>query len=91
MIEDYRVCGSDWGFDPARVRVPVALWHGRADRIVPLGHVLRFAAVLPTCTVCVDSRGGHFFYSQRLGEIAGSLVPGQAIGSPVQGAALRAA
>ncbi len=26
------------GFDPADLRIPVTLWHGRGDRLVPLAH-----------------------------------------------------
>ena len=47
MIDDYLVCRRSWGFDPADLRVPVTLWHGRGDRLTtcsgggstrPLGH-----------------------------------------------------
>jgi hypothetical protein len=31
MIEDYLVCRRPWGFALSDVRVPVTLWHGRAD------------------------------------------------------------
>jgi pimeloyl-ACP methyl ester carboxylesterase len=75
MIDDYRVCRADWGFDPSSLRVPVTLWHGRADRLVPLSHALALAHAVRTCTTCVDTRGGHFFYSQRYAEIIGTLVP----------------
>ena len=78
MVEDYRVCRGDWGFDPATVRVPVTLWHGRADRLVPLSHALTLADSLDTCTACVDPLGGHFFYGKRLAEIVGTLVPVEA-------------
>lgn len=74
MIEDYRVCRSDWGFDPAGLSVPVTLWHGRADRLVPLSHALALAAAVGSCTARVDPRG-HFFHSKRLTEIVGSLAP----------------
>lgn len=75
MIEDYRVCRQDWGFDPSDLGVPVTVWHGRADRLVPVAHALALAAAIRTCTACVDPRGGHFFYSQRLIEIIGTLAP----------------
>jgi pimeloyl-ACP methyl ester carboxylesterase len=75
MIDDYLVCRRDWGFDPAEMRVPVTLWHGGSDWLVPLAHARALAAVIPQCTARVAPEGGHFFYSRRLAEIVGSLVP----------------
>ena len=74
MIEDYRVCRRPWGFDPAGLRVPVTVWHARGDRLVPLSHALALAEVTGSCTSRVDRQGGHFFYSDRLAEIVGTLV-----------------
>jgi pimeloyl-ACP methyl ester carboxylesterase len=74
MIDDYVVCRRPWGFDPADMGVPVTLWHGGSDRLVPLAHARALAAVIPQCTARV-SEGGHFFYSRRLAEIVGSLLP----------------
>jgi pimeloyl-ACP methyl ester carboxylesterase len=76
MIEDYLVCRSDWGFDPGELEIPVTLWHGRRDRLVPLAHASALAGAIPACTAVVDPAGGHFFYSRRLAEIVGSLLPG---------------
>lgn len=75
MIDDYLVCRRPWGFDPAEVEIPVALWHGRGDRLVPLAHTLALAAAIPDCEARVDHRGGHFFYGGRLAEILGPLLP----------------
>jgi pimeloyl-ACP methyl ester carboxylesterase len=75
MIDDYLVCRRAWGFDPGAVHVPVTLWHGGADRLVPLGHALALASAIPACTTCIEPRGGHFFYSRRLPQILGSLLP----------------
>jgi pimeloyl-ACP methyl ester carboxylesterase len=74
MIEDYLVCRTPWGFAPSDVRVPVTLWHGRNDRLVPLSHTLALGAAIPVSTARV-ARGGHFFYSRSLAEIIQSLVP----------------
>ena len=81
MVEDYRVCRRHWGFDPGDVRVPVTLWHGRADRLVPLSHTLELAAAIPNSTALIDRDGGHFFYSARLGDIVRTLVPAQRRGA----------
>ena len=75
MIDDYVVCRRHWGFDPAEMRVPVTLWHGGSDRLVPLAHARTLAAAIPQCTARVAPGGGHFFYSRRLAEIVASLVP----------------
>jgi pimeloyl-ACP methyl ester carboxylesterase len=75
MIDDYLVCRRHWGFDPAAVRIPVTVWHGRADRLVPLSHTLELAAAIPACAARVDPEGGHFFYSRRLAEIVRTLLP----------------
>jgi pimeloyl-ACP methyl ester carboxylesterase len=81
MVEDYRVCRRHWGFEPGDLRVPVTLWHGRADRLVPLSHTLELAAAIPNSTALVDRDGGHFFYSRRLGDIVRTLVPAQRRGA----------
>jgi pimeloyl-ACP methyl ester carboxylesterase len=75
MIDDYLVCRRHWGFDPADMRVPVTLWHGGNDRLVPLAHARALAAAIPGCTARVAPGGGHFFYSGSLAEIVESLVP----------------
>ena len=60
----------------------MTLWHGRGDRLVPLAHTLALAAAIPGCEARVDRRDGHFFYSRRLPEILGSLLPGVAHSEP---------
>jgi pimeloyl-ACP methyl ester carboxylesterase len=75
MIADYLVCRGDWGFDPAELSVPVMLWHGRGDPLVPLSHASALAAAIPSCAAVVDADGGHFFYSRRFAEIVGELLP----------------
>jgi pimeloyl-ACP methyl ester carboxylesterase len=89
MIEDYLVCRRPWGFTPGDVRVPVTLWHGRADRLVPLSHTLALGAAIPVSTARVDRRGGHFFYSRSLAEIIQSLAPDE-LSEPSESTALAA-
>ena len=92
MIDDYLVCRRPWGFDPADLQIPVTLWHGRGDRLVPLSHTLALAAAIPGCEARVDRSGGHFFYSRRLPDILGSLLPDGADRAPERpDALLRAA
>jgi pimeloyl-ACP methyl ester carboxylesterase len=75
MIDDYLVCRSRWGFELVELGVPVTVWHGHADRLVPLSHTRGLTAAIPRCAAHVDPGGGHFFYSRRLTEIIRSLRP----------------
>lgn len=47
-------------FRVADVAVPVELWHGLADTVVPARHGERLAAELPDCTAYFVPDGGHF-------------------------------
>jgi pimeloyl-ACP methyl ester carboxylesterase len=92
MIDDYLVCRRPWGFLPADLHIPVTLWHGRGDRLVPLAHTLALAGAIPGSVTRVDPGGGHFFYSRRLPEILGALLPDVRSGaSPAPEALLQAA
>jgi len=73
MIDDHRICAQPWGFEPARVRVPVHVWHGLQDRLVPADEAMLLAAALPHARLALDPDEGHFFYGRRLGEILGDL------------------
>jgi pimeloyl-ACP methyl ester carboxylesterase len=74
MIDDYVVCRRSWGFDPSEVRIPLTVWHGRDDRLVPLRHTIRLAAAISTSTPRIEPAAGHFFYRRHLGEIITTLV-----------------
>ncbi|MEV4392995.1 alpha/beta hydrolase [Nonomuraea sp. NPDC049607] len=51
--------GRPWGVDLASVTVPVRLWHGELDGVVPVAHARWLAAHLPTATLTVQPDGGH--------------------------------
>jgi pimeloyl-ACP methyl ester carboxylesterase len=74
MVDDYLVCRRPWGFEPCDVSVPVVLWHGLRDRLVPVGHALRLAAALPACATRLEPGAGHFFFGRRATEIIGSVL-----------------
>ena len=48
-----------WGFDLAEIRVPVMLWQGSADLMVPFGHGKWLAARVPGATVHLEEGEGH--------------------------------
>lgn len=55
----------DWGFTPAEIAVPVVLWHGEADRNVPVAHGYRLAAALPDCRPTFVPEAGHYLIFDR--------------------------
>jgi pimeloyl-ACP methyl ester carboxylesterase len=73
VIEDYRILGSAWGFDPGAITTRVTIWQGDADALVPpawaerLGQRITSAEVHP----CPDE--GHFLSVERYREIYATL------------------
>ncbi len=61
---------KSWGFRLDQIRVPVRLWHGEQDNIVPasMGHFL--AERIPQCQAAFYPEDGHFSLPfNRMGEI----------------------
>jgi pimeloyl-ACP methyl ester carboxylesterase len=48
-----------WGFDPATITVPTAVWWGSQDVLVPAGHGEWIAKTVPTSVVRINDSGGH--------------------------------
>ena len=48
-----------WGFDLASIRVPVHVWQGRHDRMVPYEHGEWLAAHVPTAIPHLFEDQGH--------------------------------
>jgi len=60
---------TSWGFDPRDIQVPVKIWHGRQDRMVPVQHGQWLAANIPGAEADISDRDGHFTMHGRIGEI----------------------
>ena len=71
-VEDYAIEGRAWGFDLARVEVPVQLWHGDRDDEVPLAHARWLAERIPGATLEVVEDAGHLIFG-RLGAVVAAL------------------
>jgi pimeloyl-ACP methyl ester carboxylesterase len=48
-----------WGFDPATITVPTAIWWGAQDVLVPPKHGEWLARTVPNAITRIDTSGGH--------------------------------
>jgi pimeloyl-ACP methyl ester carboxylesterase len=61
---------SPWGFDPASISIPVKVWHGAADRFVPIAHARWLLDTMPGAQADLRDDDGHLTVAaQRIGEV----------------------
>lgn len=68
-VRDVLLLSRAWGFAPEDVGVPVQLWHGDADTVVPLHHARLLAAAIPGATLRVCPGEGHMVLWNHLAEV----------------------
>jgi pimeloyl-ACP methyl ester carboxylesterase len=56
---------NPWGFSPETIAVPVMVWHGRHDRMVPLAHGEWLADHLPNAEAHLSDEDGHLTLGQN--------------------------
>jgi len=67
----------DWGFDLGAIRVPVTVWHGDDDRMVPMPHGEWLAAHVPGARTELRPGEGHISIAvAHYGEILDDLLAG---------------
>lgn len=59
LANELAVFAADWGFDLDAIDVPVSLWYGKADRIVPLPMGFHYAERIPTAEAHFYPNQGH--------------------------------
>jgi pimeloyl-ACP methyl ester carboxylesterase len=67
--DDLRILTSPWGFPPEKIRVPVHLWHGDVDSVIPLRHAQYLATVIPGATLKICPGEAHMLLWNHLPEI----------------------
>lgn len=73
VVDDYRVFGAPWGFEPSDLAVPVHLWQGDADELVPPSWAARLADAIPDAEVTIVAGASHFLWYDHWTEIFDAL------------------
>jgi pimeloyl-ACP methyl ester carboxylesterase len=63
VVDDSAIQAREWGFGLDRIGTPVHLWHGNADKVVPLSHSQFAAATIRDATLTVFPGEGHLLIS----------------------------
>ena len=71
--DDGLVATSPWGFDLGSVKVPVAIWQGRQDAMVPFAHGQWLAEHVPGAEAHLFDDEGHISLAARIHDILGDL------------------
>jgi pimeloyl-ACP methyl ester carboxylesterase len=66
---DLRMLATPWGFRPEAIQVPVQLWSGDEDTVIPPQHSEYLAAAIPNATLRVCPGEAHMLLWNHLGEI----------------------
>lgn len=72
--EDDLAFTRSWGFALGDITVPVSVWQGAQDRMVPFAHGRWLAANVPGASVHLDDDQGHLSLWGRIGEILDDLL-----------------
>ncbi len=69
-VDDDLAFASPWGFDPGEIAVPVQVWQGRQDKLVPYAHGIWLARRLPRADQRMSPDDGHLtLLARRVGDV----------------------
>lgn len=84
-VEDIRALARPWGFALEDIRVPVQLWHGSEDTVIPVHHSQYLASVIPAATLRICPGEAHMLMWNHLGEILMAAAGMQSTPAPTRG------
>ena len=74
LRDDSLAIARPWGFDLAAIDVPVSVWQGRHDRMVPFGHGVWLADHVPAARRHLYDDEGHLTLVAQLDRIVDDLL-----------------
>jgi pimeloyl-ACP methyl ester carboxylesterase len=72
VVEDYRAWMRPWGFTPEQIAIPVDVWGGQQDELVPHAWPRELARRIPGATLH-ERPGGHFLAHLYYSDLFASL------------------
>jgi pimeloyl-ACP methyl ester carboxylesterase len=75
LVLGYRLYGLPWNFSFEEVSVPVHLWHGEDDLVVPMHHAEDLESRLPNARLHKLENIGHFSIQRHYGPMLDTLLP----------------
>jgi pimeloyl-ACP methyl ester carboxylesterase len=74
FLDDDRAIMSDWGFEPGAITVPVAVWFGNEDLMVPATHAAWLLRTITTSSAHHYPSEGHFsIFANHIAELANDI------------------
>ncbi len=73
VVDDYAALAQPWGFRVEDITLPVAIFQGDADTMVPARHSAELAQRVPNATLTVWPGEGHLGTVNHVGEILDAL------------------
>lgn len=74
--EELRLFIRPWGFPLEDITVPVQIWHGAHDGLVPIAAAHRLVALIPNCRLEVVPDGGHYVIYDLIDGLLETVRPG---------------
>jgi pimeloyl-ACP methyl ester carboxylesterase len=69
VADELLLLARPWTFRLEEIRVPVRLWHGEADGVVPVAMGRHLAQAIPDCRAEFIPGGGHYLVFDRIGPL----------------------